>query len=423
MYFFISLNYTDNWEKLHQPLKRRNHGLKKDVWDGTILQDLSTPGQFFNSKNNLALSLNTDGVPLYKSSSWSLWPVFLSILNLPASIRMKAENILLAGLWYGPSKPPMKLLLDPILASLREISVSGVVVRTPTGLQHIRVKLIMVFFDLPAKAAVLCAKQYNGEHGCAVCVHPGVRLSNGARIYRPQIYQDRTHEGVVRAAEAAQASGHAVEGIKGVSPLSTHMDLVLSVPVDYMHAVLESVVKMLMKYWFNSSHHHEAQYIGRMTRSIDAQLIQQHPPSEFTRPPRSIQKHLNYWKVSELRNWLLFYSLPLLLPHLLPLFWHHYALLVCALHILLQSEVTDVEIDAAEHMLHDFYTLISDLHGEQCCTANVHLLSHLAKYVRLWGPLWTQSSFRYENKNGNIKSTFTISQKWSLSFYLTSMLV
>ena len=37
----------------------------------------------------------------------------------------------------------------------------------------------MGVFDLPAKAAVLCAKQYNGEHGCAVCVHPGVRLSNG----------------------------------------------------------------------------------------------------------------------------------------------------------------------------------------------------------------------------------------------------
>ena len=253
-------------------MKRRNHGLK-DIWDGTtILQDLSTPGQFFNSKNNLALSLNTDGVPLYKSSSWSLWPVFLSILNLPASIRLKAENVLLTGLWYGPSKPPMKLLLYPILASLRELSVSGVVLRTPTGLQHIS-KADDVCFYLPAKAAVLCAKQYNGEHGCALCVNPGVSLSNGARIYHPQIYSDRTHEGVLRAAEATQDSGHAVEGIKAISPLSRHMDLVLSVPIDYIHAVLECVVTMLIKCWFNSSHHREAQYIGQMTRSIDGQLI------------------------------------------------------------------------------------------------------------------------------------------------------
>ena len=190
---------------------------------------------------------------------------------------------------------------------------------------------------------MLCAKQYNGEHGCSLCVNPGVRLSNGARIYHPQIYPDCTHEGVLRAAEATQDSGHAVEEIKGVSPLSRPMDLVLSVPIDYIHAVLECVVTMLIKYRFNSSHHREAQYIGWMTRSIDAQLIRQRPPSEFSCPTHSIQKHLNYWKASELRNCLLFYFLPLLLPHLLPLFWHHYALLVCALHILLQSEVTDVE--------------------------------------------------------------------------------
>ena len=189
----------------------------------------------------------------------------------------------------------MKLLLYPILVSLRELSVSGVVVRTPTGHQHIRAKLMMFFLNLPTKAAVWCAKQYNGEHGCALCVHPGVRLSNGARIYHPQIYTDRTREGILRAAEVTQDSGHAVEGIKGVSPLSRHMYLVLSVPIDYIHAVLECVVTMLIKCWFNSSHHREAQYIGReaqyigrMTKSIDAQLIRQRPPSDFSRPTRSI---------------------------------------------------------------------------------------------------------------------------------------
>ena len=212
---------------------------------------------------------------------------------------------------------------------------------------------------------------------------------------------DRTHESVVRAAEAAQdrgQAGQAVEGIKAVSPL------VLSVPVDYMHCVLEGFVSMLMKYWFNSSHHREPQYIGRKTKAIDAQLMKQRPPSEFSRPPRSIEKLLRYWKASELRNWLLYYSLPLLLSHLPPVFWHHYALLVCALHILLLSELSElseVEVNAAECMLGDFYNLLPELYGEQsCCTANVHLLSHLTS---LWGPLWTHSSFGYKNKNGNIK--------------------
>ena len=398
---FLSI-YADNWEKLQQPLQR-DHRWMRDVWDGSVLRNLSQPGQYFSTKSALALSLNTDGVPLYKSSSWSLWPVFLTILNLPANIRMKAENVLLAGLWYGSTKPPMRQLLEPVLENLKQLSAPGVVFRTPSGLRTIRAKLVMAVFDLPAKAAVLCAKQYNGEHGCAVCIHPGERLTNGARIYLPRPFPHRTHKSVLRAAAAAERSGQAVEGVKALSPLAGHVDLVLSIPVDYMHAVLEGVVRMLMKLWFHSSHHHEPQYIGRVTSAIDAQLMKQRPPSEFSRPPRSIAKHLNYWKASELRNWLLYYSLPLLLHHLPPVFWHHYALLVCAIHILLQSQLAEAELDAVEHMLYDFYRLLPELYGDKCCTANVHLLSHLGKYVRLWGPLWTHSSFGYENKNGHIK--------------------
>jgi len=60
------------------------------------------------------------------------------------------------------------------------------------------------------------------------------------------------------------------------------------------------------------------------------------------------------------------------------------------------------EIDAAEQMLADFYSLLPELYGECSCTANAHL-SHLAKYVRLLGPLWTNSSFGYDSKNGHIK--------------------
>lgn len=35
------------------------------------------------------------------------------------------------------------------------------------------------------------------------------------------------------------------------------------------------------------------------------------------------------------------------------------------------------------------------------CTANAHLLSHLSKYVRLWGPLWSHSAFGFESKNAS----------------------
>ncbi len=59
-----------------------------------------------------------------------------------------------------------------------------------------------------------------------------------------------------------------------------------------------------------------------------------------------------------MRNWLQFYSLPLLLGLLPPLYIHHLALLVCATHTLLKSKLTRIEIQATEEMLFDSYNLL-----------------------------------------------------------------
>ena len=147
-----------------------------------------------------------------------------------------------------------------------------------------------------------------------------------------------------------------------------------------------------------------AGYIGRSIKKIDKNLLKQRPPHEFSRVPRSVEKHRKYWKASELRNWLLYYSLPLLLTILPPLYLHHFSLLVCAMHILLQSNLTTVQIQAADDMLTVFYELLPELYGATSCPLNTHLLVHLADYVRLWGPLWTHSAFGFESMNGHINS-------------------
>jgi hypothetical protein len=55
-------------------------------------------------------------------------------------------------------------------------------------------------------------------------------------------------------------------------------------------------------------------------------------------------------------------------------------------------------------MLDDFYVLLPELYGNQMCVLNIHLLSHMAYFVRLWGPLWTHSAFAFESMNGHIAS-------------------
>lgn len=177
------------------------------------------------------------------------------------------------------------------------------------------------------------------------------------------MFPEHTNASVLDAAKIAERTNTTVEGIMGMSPFTSTLDLVNSIPTDYMHAVLEGVVCMLMKFWFDSSNHSQPFYLGCHVNELDKVLLKQQPPTEFSRAPRSIKKHLKYWKASELRNWLLFYSLPLLLNKLPSLFFHHYALLVCALHILLADSIQPSQIDAAEQIILDFHRLLPELYG------------------------------------------------------------
>ena len=81
-------------------------------------------------------------------------------------------------------------------------------------------------------------------------------------------------------------------GIKGKSVLSPYTNSTKSVPIDYMHAVLEGVAKtMLCKLWFDTKYHTMRFYLGREVNTIDKMLK---PPHEFQRSPRPISMSIKY---------------------------------------------------------------------------------------------------------------------------------
>lgn len=99
--------------------------------------------------------MNTDGIPVFKSSKTSLWPVLLSFTSLPPAIRMNKDYILLAGVWFGPVKPQPAILLPTVLDELRYLHSVGIDVSTPDGKKKVRAKLLLTVCDLPAKALIL----------------------------------------------------------------------------------------------------------------------------------------------------------------------------------------------------------------------------------------------------------------------------
>ena len=76
------------------------------------------------------------------------------------------------------------------------------------------------------------------------------------------------------------------------------MNIPYGVPIDYMHSVLEVVVKTLQSYWLKRSNvpYSLKQYIA----ATEKEMLQIRPAHEFRK-----SKDIRYWKASEYRVFLL----------------------------------------------------------------------------------------------------------------------
>ena len=230
---------------------------------------------------NTGLILCSDGVQLFKSSNQSFWPVLLAVTSLPPGIRMNAENLILAGVWQGPVKPPMKLIIGPVIEKLQQLHLHGITFQSPTGPKVARAKLLMAVFDLPAKAMATNFVQYNGYYSCTYCLDKGVHGANRHTFLTTESHQPRTKALVQLHAAEAERTGKSVFGVKGNSVLSACIDIVQDVPIDYMHAILEGVSKSLLSAYLYSKNHRYRFYLGTVTDRIDERIRKIKPPQSL----------------------------------------------------------------------------------------------------------------------------------------------
>lgn len=217
---------------------------------------------------------------------------------------------------------------------------------------------------------------------------------------------ERTHKGILQDMRAATKKGEPVRGVFGPSPLLKlkGLDLVWGVVPDYMHCVLEGVVKQLTEVWFSDTG--SACYIGTMVETVNQRLLGICPPNLFSRLPRPVGERAQ-WKAKEWRYWLLYYSLPCLNNILPRQYFAHLTLLCEAIFLLLKKSVTTADLTTAEELLVRFALRVSDLYGAAAETSNMHLLLHLPKSVSQLGPLWATSMFPFESASGLILELIT----------------
>ena len=97
--------------------KKASHNLE-DVYDSHLYRQHFEQGGILCDERNISLAINTYGVQVFKSPPSTLWPVYFCINELPQKLWIRKENMILAGLWFGGSKPEMLTLLEPFVTKL-----------------------------------------------------------------------------------------------------------------------------------------------------------------------------------------------------------------------------------------------------------------------------------------------------------------
>lgn len=379
----------------------------KDVYSGSILKNLYSKSSSFL----LPLSVNTDGAKIFKTDSKSLWLLLLSQNYLPPEIRYLQENIILAGMYYGPHKPDMQKFFEPLISEFESFEMNKMDFTVNGVMRTFEPVITMCTVDLPAKSEVQQIKQYNGKSSCTYCKHPGIKIPNTSfNLYRygkvdpPPL--PRTNIETLKTMQAimeSKLSTPTADGIKGVSCLTSlyGFDIIKGFGIDYMHCILLGVMKKLLSFWIDSSHSEEPFYIAPDQKEIlNKKILSITPTSVIKRLPRSIYCHSTL-KANELRALLLYY-LPVCLPgHFKSnVYYKHFMKLSSSIYILLSTTISAEQLNTAEKALIEFVEEFEQHYKARNIVMNVHLVKHIIDSVRCHGPLWTHSAFCFESFNG-----------------------
>jgi len=95
---------------------------------------------------------------------------------------------------------------------------------------------------------------------------------------------------------------------------------------------------------------------------IDENLKSIQPPTALARKARSLDDR-KFWKASEFRSWVLYYSVPLLFGRMKEPYFTHWCCFVLGLYILLQPSISKENLRLAEILFRFFYQQHSNLYG------------------------------------------------------------
>ena len=385
----------------------------KDVFQGRIWkQFLEVDGKpFLREPNSIVLMLNVDWFQSFKHREYSVGVIYLSIMNLPLTLRYKRENIIIVGTLQGPFEPSKDInhYIQPLVQELLVLW-NGVEVETADkGVQHIRCALLYVCCDLPASKKVCGFLSHSANLGCSKCFSEFSTGVFGVQDYsgfeRSQ-WRPRTNQKHREDAEATRLVHTKTGRAKKESELGCRYSCLLELPyfdpvkmlaIDPMHNLYIGTAKhIFLKIWLkrNLLDTCSISVINNRIRSLNK-------PSEvsFGKLPATME-HSRQFTAEQWLSWVNYYSL-YCLHNLLPAdhieCWRHFVL---ASRLLCKHELSTDDIQVADCLLVRFCKKFKQLYTPSAVTPNIHLHAHLAEGILDFGPISTFWLFSFERFNG-----------------------
>lgn len=127
--------------------------------------------------SDISVTWNTDAVS--ESSGFSILPLQFQVNEMP--FKSRTENIIIGGLWFGPSN------LKPFVHKMNNLSSHGVFWKSKVGNEELsRVFPGPCSVDSVGRGLVMNMTQFKGKHGCGWCEARGEQMAVGrgsARVY------------------------------------------------------------------------------------------------------------------------------------------------------------------------------------------------------------------------------------------------
>ncbi|KAJ1531388.1 hypothetical protein ONE63_000069 [Megalurothrips usitatus] len=158
--------YEDLQYRFKEDRKRHRDNIE-DIYDGQVYKGFMDNGGFLSDPKNISFMWYSDGIQVFKSSSFSIWPLCLVINELPYKKRTHPNNILLVGIWFGTSKPNPNLFLKPLRKTMSDFERHGHAFKLHDNSDVlVKGKILCGTCDMQAKCKFLHFKQFNGFYGC-----------------------------------------------------------------------------------------------------------------------------------------------------------------------------------------------------------------------------------------------------------------